>query len=249
MDSSDGLYMLLYPFLVHDWEHGKMPTDLFTQEHIDSTWLKLRDHIDHRSKGEVVHVNRWFQVWQKMRSFLVTWSANLVVNAVQCLQKGWYNSVEDFRLLQEDQPDHLTTGPAPAAKAKAAPAPAANARSVRSPNVGVEPLRLACHSTVHVATEIMENRCSRAVLVGLCSLIQPVEIRHNMDVKLLKSEQGRLKWNTQMACGLSKDYILESLRKFYSHDLMFDMGIAPSNMYVTVTTLPTKSAPTSAALV
>lgn len=220
----DSLFQAAYPYIVHDWCHGDLPGDMFSMDHMQQTLGRLRGHLRARGKGDIVRLNRWFQVWTKTRRGLPDWSANFVVGLAMCIQKGYYNGADDVRLFKREREPAKHLGAAPAAPAPKA-APKAPSRPVKTSNGNVELLRLACQRTLHVATEIMACRSSRAMLCGLCRLILPIESRHGRDVVALKTVVGRQEFNISMSAGDATEYIVETLHMFSDRGVLLDMGV------------------------
>ena len=235
MEASDPLFDVLYPFVAHDLWKGRLPVDLGSLESKQQALQELRRMLK-AGKGEVVRLNRWFQVWTRVREFLPHWSGHLVLNLVQCLQRGYYQHFSELRLFQPPPEEPEGVGAAPTAgivrpQAKAAPRP------VKSSNANVELLRAKCENTMHLATEILCSRSSRAALVGLTGIIQAVEIQHSLDVTRLKTRRGRRDWNVEAAAGESSQYLLGTWLALRSTDLLIDMGCEPFHEAYTQTLL------------
>ena len=75
------------------------------------------------------------------------------------------------------------------------------------------------------------------MLVGLCSVIEPVERRHGHDIVTQKTQMGRHEWNVSMASGASGEYLLDSLLALMNHDVLINMGVVTFREHCTSTTL------------
>lgn len=234
--SQDELFCALYPWIVHDWTGGVLPSDMFSDSHMEMTFRRLRDHLDDRGKGDIVRLNRWFQVWTKARGLQQNWSANLTINLVMAIQRGYYKGFEELALFRDSSGDtHIGAAPPVVAAKSAAKAPG---RPVKSSNANVEALRMACQSTLHVATEILASRSSRAMIGGLCAIIAPIEKQHALDVTRLKTAMGRQAYNVSMASGESGQYIIETLAFFSDRPSLVCLGLEANDRNMSFTTMP-----------
>lgn len=171
----------------------------------------------------MVRLNRWFQVWLRIKPFLSTWSVYFTINVVLCLKMGHISDASDLQLFNVgEELEHVGAAP-PAPKAKAASGRAG--RGVKDSNQNIEALRMKCEDTVHMATEALGSRSSRALLVGLHSMISPVEERHSMDVSALKTVMGRQQINIKMGLGLRNEYIAQTLAPHFDLSVLVDCGI------------------------
>lgn len=112
----------------------------------------LEDLVANRTKSTVVRLNRWFQVWQRIKPFFSAWSGYLTINIVLCLQKRHISDASDFQLFKVgEELEHVGAAPR-APKAQAAPGRAG--RGVKNSNQNIEVLRMKCENTVHMATDL-----------------------------------------------------------------------------------------------
>jgi len=226
-DVSDELFVLLYPYMSHDLHKGKLPASFGSEGHKafvrDQVWQSVLE-----GKGTIIRSNRWFALWQRLRPMFSKWSISLLANLVQCLQRGIYSNIDDCKLFatpaaQDDQSDKVRLGAGALAKS-AEPLP--GSRRTRPLKGGdLEGLRGVCQNGMHLATEILASWSSRAMLMGLCALIQPIEVRHSTDITKFKTQMGRYDMNTELACKQGLGYITDTCRIWGDRDLFVNMGV------------------------
>ena len=225
-DTSDEFFMAFYPYMSHDLHQGCLPPEFGTEGHMQFVREEIRGMIE-KGKGTIVRSNRWFALWQRLRPFIPYWSMHLFTNMVQCVQRGIYGNVSECRLFPASAGVGGPAGQLGAgALAKGADAPAPGQRGVR-PKAGgdLEGLRGTCQNSLHLSTEVLSTRSSRSVLLGLCTLVQPVEIKHNLDVISLKTQLGRQHINIQLACSEGLQYIQDTYSLFNDVAALTDMGV------------------------
>eukprot|EP00959_Pyramimonas_sp_CCMP1952_P170796 3568952-Pyramimonas_sp.AAC.1 len=111
-DDDGGLFIVLYPFISWDLHSGKLPANYGSDDHREWVRGRIRKFVQ-EGMGTVVELNRWFQLWQRVRPMLPLWSLNLYTKLVQCLQKGYYEHFSELALFAEDRPAALGAGGLP----------------------------------------------------------------------------------------------------------------------------------------
>ena len=145
---------------------------------------------------------------------------------VQCLQRGIFSNISEPKLFaplaHDDQSDQVRLGAGALAKTAE---PLLGPRGTRPLKGGdLEGLRSICQNGVHLATEILASWSSRAMLMGLCAFIQPIEVRHSPDITKLKTQMGRYDMNAELASKQGLGYITGTCHIWWDHDLFLNMG-------------------------
>lgn len=92
----DDIFAALYPWMSWDIHAGDLPGTYGTREHRLWVWEQARD-LKKSGPGMLVQLNRWFQLWQKLRPFLATCR-----KVVHCIEKGCYQQVSDLSLFVDE---------------------------------------------------------------------------------------------------------------------------------------------------
>ena len=80
-------------------------------------------------------------------------------------------------------------------------------RSVK-PKGDLDTLRGACKNGVHLMAEVLGCRSSRAMMLGIAAIVKPIETRHNLDIRAIKTKEGRSSFNVGLACSDGLQYAL-----------------------------------------
>jgi hypothetical protein len=217
----DDLFQALYPFLSHDLHHGRLPQAYGSKPHMEWVREEIR-RVVHLGKGAIVRMNRWFQVWHRIRPALPYWSAWLFACLVELLQSGIYAHMSDCSLFKHSDKGAGLSAGAIASSDKAIAGP--SHRSVKQKGE-LDSLRGKCKNGVHLMAEVLGNRSSRAIMAGISKMVKPIEIRHNLDIRHIKTKEGRASFNIGLACSDGLDYVVEGLSWMKDEELMFDMGV------------------------
>lgn len=222
----DPLFEALYGYISWDLHSGALPGTFGTAEHKEHIRQTIQATVQ-SGKGDVVQLNRWFALWQKVRPVFRLWSVYLLCNLIQCLQKGYYHHHTELSLFAVGEDDARTA--LSAAGVAGAPVATPRSRAVgRGGGANLDALRGKCHNTVHLCTEILANRASRAVLMCLDSIIRPLEVFHNQMIKVMKTAGGRKLYNISLSVGGQGEHIATMASIFFDFALMVNVGIIAS---------------------
>lgn len=233
----DPLFVAYYPFISHDVYHGRLPSEFGERKHMELMFDHLKG-LTLQGQGTVVRLNRWFQLWQRLRPYFAEWSCYALAAMGQCLTRGYYSSAEECELFRGAE----AAAEAPEIVQGGAPhGGGAGARAVRPHQDDPQQLRHRCQNTVHLACEILSSRRSRALLMGMSLVIQPLETRHNVDIKMMKTSGGREELNRMRSSGSDYGYLHEMAGVFFDMNVLWDMGLSTFDRRSDHTTLGTQA--------
>ena len=155
-----------------------------------------------------------------------------------CLTRGYYSSVADCRHFTGEDATSSSTAAGARAIDGGVLHGAGGERTVKPRKDDLQQLRHQCVNTLHLQCEILSCRQSRALLVGLTALIQPLEIKHNSDITLMSTEMGRVEYNIQRSAGEDLGFLTDMAACFKSRELLYSMGVSTYNPAAISTTLP-----------
>jgi hypothetical protein len=231
-DDGDELFAALYPWMSWCLHSGKLPASYGTPDHCKWVRSQVREFAN-GGMGAVVELNRWFQLWQRVRPKLPLWGINLFTKLLQCLQKGYYSHYTDVAILADGE------APQPVAIAGEV---AARSRSVKGSGGNLERLRGGkCENTTHLTCEILASNETRSCLLLVDGLVQHLELRHNTSIQAMKTAMGRKELNVNLSAGLENGHIAKMAAVFHDEDLLVNAGLISGGSHVSQFLLPEAS--------
>jgi hypothetical protein len=236
MSIASGIWVLFYPRIAWHFHRGQLPSSYGGVGH--QQWLFDLGHeaMFGKGKGWKAKLNRWFQLVARGRRTLHLWGFFEMILTWIGLQNKWYGSLEESPFHLGCNSVATVAGPAEGGEERTVrqgqpgggrpgSSGAAPPRGVMTSNEAVDrEINKPKVAPLHLANQVFSNQGTRAVAVGVCEVVLPIELEAAETIICHKTQRGCSEWHVQVAAR-ERPGIQETLEKFCTDEVLLDSGL------------------------
>lgn len=213
----DELWLHFYTAVAHEFGVSH-DVEFGTFDHIERVKQMLITSQAFQSKGEKVALRSFFKWIRAMKTFAKSWHALLVILDVVGVKKNWFSagSVPGVGASSSFQLPSVNDLPEEAQRAAGC-----------NQDQTLQQLRNQFQNSMHAVAEILGNSKKEFVIKCMAALAEPIQIEHDLTIKLMNTPRSVLQYYRQLALGKFCFTIVRILRLWESPECFASLGVAP----------------------